>query len=379
MAPKLMSQERIDYLLPRIVLAEAKYIGPRYARLFLERMGSIDAIFSGVESLRKAFPRQKERLINELYNRDLWIRAERVARWCVDNEVRVYFVGDEDYPYRLFQCVDAPVVLYSKGDYSAWNKDSSVSVVGTRNITTYGEMMTDRILRELSQIAPTTAIVSGLAYGVDITAHRKALDLGLPTVCVLAHGFDRIYPSTHYQLAHQILANGGAWLSEYPVGIKPERFNFVARNRIIAGLTDSTIVIEAGLKSGSLITANLARDYDREVLAVPGRVGDKYSEGTNLLISNMTASLVTSGADVARLMGWESRERVIQSELDFGTGGAPLENPVYRLISELQPIHQNDVVRRTGMTVSEVSAILFDLELDGHIKAMPGGVFTLSR
>lgn len=374
-----MSQVILDSLIPRIALAEAKYIGPRYARLFLERMGSVESIFEGVDALRRAFPRQKDRLINELYSRDLWSRAERIARWCLDEGVRVYFVGDDDYPYRLSQCVDAPVVLYSKGDYELWNDEASISVVGTRNITSYGEMMTNRILGDLAEINPRTTIVSGLAYGVDVTAHRKALDLGLPTVCVLAHGLDRIYPANHHYVAQQILRDGGAWLSEYPMGTKPERFNFVARNRIIAGLTVATIVIEAGLKSGSLITANLARDYDREVLAVPGRIGDKHSEGTNLLISNMTASLIASGTDVARLMGWERRGDVIQKELEFQVEEAPLDNPIYNVISDLQPVHLNDIVRRTGMSVAEVSAMLFDLELDGYIKAMPGGVFALAR
>lgn len=373
-----MMYKSLEYLTPRIALAEAKHIGPRYARLFLERMGAVEAIFANAEALRTAFPRQKERLIAELYNPELWRRAERIARWCIDEGVELYFVGDADYPRRLRECVDAPVVLYVKGSYRQWDEGLSLSIVGTRNITDYGTMMTERILRDLQAIDPDTLVVSGLAYGVDVAAHRKALELGMPTACVLAHGLDRIYPSVHYNTAQQILKHG-AWISEYAPGVKPEKYNFVGRNRVIAGLTAATLVVEAGLKSGSLITAHLARDYDREVLAIPGRVGDRYSEGTNQLISSMTAALVSSGEEIARLMGWERSGEVLQTSLNFEPDPTPIDNRVYALIKEQQPIQLNDIVRRTGMSVAEVSAMLFDLEIDGYIKAMPGGLFALSR
>lgn len=367
-----------DYLIPRIALSLAKYIGPRYARLFLEEMGSVEAIFANADALQRAFPRQKERLAKELYSPELWQRATRIADWCLQEGVELYFIGDDDYPNRLAQCVDAPIVLYVKGAYRDWSTDIALSVVGTRNITQYGMAMTDKLLRDLRAIHSSTLIVSGLAYGVDIAAHRKALELGLPTIAVLAHGFDRIYPAVHRATACEILQSG-AWVSEYPPGTNPERYNFVARNRIIAGLTDGTLVVEAGLKSGSLITADLARDYDREVLAVPGRVGDRYSEGCNQLIAKVTGALVSSGEDIARLMGWEIRGEVKEQQLSFETETRPLDNALYDLVAELQPIHVNDLVRRTGMSVSEVSSQLFDLEIDGYITAMPGGMFALSR
>lgn len=373
-----MQTKSLDYLIPRIALAEAKYIGPRYAQLFLERMGSVEEIFSNVDALRRAFPRQKNRLIDELYRPSLWQRAKSIAEWSIAEGVDIYFVGDADYPPLLKECVDAPIVLYVKGSYQTFESSLSLSVVGTRNITSYGQYMTDKILRDIAEIDRDTAIVSGLAYGVDITAHRKALDYRLPTIAVLAHGFDRLYPAAHRHTALEILQHG-AWVSEYPPGTKPEKYNFVARNRIIAGLTMGTLVIEAGLKSGSLITANLARDYDREVFVVPGRVGDRYSEGCNKLIANMTAALVTSGEDIAKLMGWERRGDSIQPSLHFEEEPKPIDNPIYDLVAQHQPIQLNDIVRRTGLSVAEVSSQLFDLEIDGFLVAMPGGMFALSR
>lgn len=368
----------LDKLVPRIALAESKYIGPRYARLFLERCGSVEQIFASEASLRNYFPRVQERIVRELFRPELWQRAEHIARWCLSEGIDVYFVGDDDYPQRLSECPDAPVVLYAKGTYRSWDEQMALSVVGTRNMSAYGQLMTDRLLRDLATIDQSTLIVSGLAYGVDITAHRKALELGLPTVAVFAHGFDRIYPAVHRSTAQEILRNG-AWLSEYPLGTNPDRYNFVGRNRIIAGLTQATLVVEAGLKSGSLITAGLARDYNREVLVVPGRVGDRYSEGCNQLISKMTGVLVSSGEEIARLMGWERKGDALQATFAFVPDAAPIDNPIYELIARQQPIQMNDIVRQTGLSVAEVSSHLFELELDGYLNAMPGGIYTLAR
>lgn len=222
-----------------------------------------------------------------------------------------------------------------------------------------------------------TLIVSGLAYGVDIAAHRKALDLGLPTVAVLAHGLDRVYPATHRASAESI-ARAGALVTEYPPGTKPERYNFVGRNRIIAGLTKGTLIVEAGLKSGSLHTANMALDYGRELLAVPGRVGDKYSEGCNHLIASLSAALVTSGEDIIRCMGWERKGDTMQLSLQFEPDPLPIDNPVIAFIQAHQPVHMNEMSRQMGLTISELSAMLFELELDGYVKSIPGGLYALT-
>lgn len=361
----------------QIALSRAKHIGPHHAKVLLERMGSVEAIFADRATLQARCPKLRQSIVDELYRPSLMDEAKRIADWCTQEGVRTYFIDEDDYPIRLAACADAPTLIYAKGCYSDWETSAAISVVGTRNMTIYGQICCERLLGELAELFPQTLIVSGLAYGVDSLAHRRALALGMPTVAVLAHGFDRIYPAAHTQLAHEIL-NRGAWISEYPLGTKPDRFNFVARNRIIAGLTDATLVIEAGLKSGSLITAELAADYDREVLAVPGRLTDRYSEGCNHLISSMRGVLVSSGEDIVQALGWERRGQAVQQKLLF-SDEPPIDHPLLRLIAEHQPMHLNDLIRQSGLPASEVSSQLFDLELDAHIQVMPGGLYTLVR
>ncbi len=362
----------------QVALSKAKYIGPHNAKLLLEKVGDVQTLFENKDLLKVAFPKVQERILKELYRPSLLSEAEKIVTWCEQNATRIYFIGDDDYPARLKECPDAPIVLYAKGNYDKWSQDFALSVVGTRNISYYGQQMTERIIGDLSEIFPQALITSGLAYGVDITAHRQALAKGMPTVAVLAHGLDKIYPARHSRDAEAIMQNG-AIISEYPPFTNPERYYFVGRNRIIAGLSDATFVVEAGAKSGSLSTANLALDYDREVLALPGRVGDRYSEGCNHLISTMKGALVTSAEDIVRLMGWERKENALVQELTFEEEEAPLDNPLLQLIKEEQPIHINDLARRLGEDMLSLSNQLFELELDGLIQAMAGGLYALSR
>lgn len=360
----------------RIALAQAKYIGPHNARLILEQIPSIEELFADPAYLGKVFPHCKQRIINELKRPTLLDEAKRLADLCLRNGIRTYFIGDEDYPQRLSHCCDAPILLYVQGDYSAWDTPLSLSVVGTRNITPYGQATTDRLLSEIASLSNQALIVSGLAYGVDIAAHRKALALGLPTIAVLAHGFDRIYPAVHRQTALEILEHG-AWVSEYPPGASFDRYSFVARNRIIAGLSDATLVIEAGLRSGSLITADLAAGYDREVLAVPGRINDTYSEGCNQLIASLKAVLATSGKDILTALGIEPQTNTIQQTLQFEPT-ISIEHPLLHLIAQHQPIHLNDLASKSSLPLQELRTQLLDLELDGHIATMPGGLYILA-
>lgn len=368
-----MSNQRIY----QIALSQAKYVGPHHARLLLERMGSVEAIFQDKARLKAEFPRLAERIVAELYRPSLLDEAKRILDSCLRLGIEFLFVEDSDYPQRLSACTDPPTLLYLKGKPEVLRQDFALSVVGTRNISTYGQSVTERLLTEIAELYPRTLIVSGLAYGVDITAHRRAMQLGMPTVAVLAHGLNKIYPSIHTQIAQQMLSDG-CWVSEYPPGVSPERYNFVGRNRIIAGLTEATLVVEAGLKSGSLITANLAAGYGREVLAVPGRLTDTYSAGCNKLISENLAVLVSSGESIVRSMGWELRGNAMTQQLQFAEE-PPCSDPIYSLISEKQPLHINDIIRQTGLSQSEVSLRLFDMELDGYIAAKPGGVYTIAK
>lgn len=364
-------------LVARIAFSRAKYIGPHNARLLLDEIPNVEELMSDPAVLRRHFPKTKQRIISELARPSLLEEAKRIAHWCLTEGINTYFVGDEAYPSRLQRCPDAPILLYTKGNWEHWERNLSVSVVGTRNITSYGQAMTEQLLSDLNTIDKQIPIISGLAYGVDILAHRKALELGMPTVAVLAHGFDRIYPAVHRQTAMQILQQG-AWVSEYPLGTNPDRYNFVGRNRIIAGLSDATIVIEADLKSGSLITAEIASGYDREVLAVPGRATDRYSQGCNKLIRELKAVMITQGEDVIRALGLDLKADAVQQTLSFEQE-APIDNPILALIAKHQPIQINELIQRSGLSMADISERLFDLELDGYIATMPGGLYRLAR
>lgn len=362
----------------QIALSRAKHVGPYHARTLLEEMGSVTAIFEDKARLRAKFPRLSGKVVAELYRPSLLDESRRIAEQCDRLGIYTVFVDEQAYPERLKECADPPTLLYIKGKPQIWAQDFTLSVVGTRNISSYGQAMTDRLITELSEFFPRTLIVSGLAYGVDVAAHKRAIQLGMPTLAVLAHGLDRIYPSVHSQVAQQILEDG-AWVSEYPPGTAPERYNFVARNRIIAGLSEATLVVEAGLKSGSLITANLASGYGREVLALPGRATDPYSQGCNKLIAEQLAVMVSSGEQMVRAMGWELRGNAMEQRLEFAPEPPPIEDDLYSLIADKQPIHINDLIRTSGLSASEVGIRLFDLELEGYISAMPGGVYVVAR
>ncbi len=362
----------------QIALSRVRGLKPHNARLLIEKMGSAEAVLKDRSLLKEHFPHLRANLLDNLYKPNLLDEAKAIAEWCERNNTDIYYLEDEGYPYRLRECLDAPIILYAKGSFRDWNNDFALSIVGTRNISHYGQQCTEKILDELAKLFPQAIITSGLAYGVDITAHRQAMLKGLPTLAVLAHGFDTIYPAVHRREAQEIVARGGALISEYPPFTKTERYHFLARNRIIAGLSSATLVIEAGAKSGSLTTAKLARDYDREVFAIPGRLGDRYSEGCNYIISSMMGALVTSAEDIVRLMGWTIEGKAISKPLDFSEPSL-FDDPLTTLIRENQPIHINDLVRRTGETMSEISSKLFDLELDGVITAMPGGLYAIAR
>lgn len=360
----------------KIALAEAKYIGPIHARYLLEELGNVEAIFSSEAELKRRLPRLSRRILSSLFSSELHHRAQEIARWSEQRGLRCLFVEDEGYPQLLRECPDAPVMLYASGDYDFNASELHLSVVGTRNITPHGQSALDRLLEEIYSLTPRMPIYSGLAYGVDVAAHRKALALSMPTVAVLAHGLDRIYPSVHAQTAQEIVQRGGALLCEYPPGTRPDRFNFVARNRIIAGLSQASLIIEAGSKSGSLITAELAASYDREVLAVPGRIQDTYSRGCNELIASMKGVLVQSGQDILSRMGWKQEGNALLQELAFAPPQT-IDHPLLRLIAELQPAHINDLIRRSGMDMRRISAELFELELEGHIRSLPGSLYAL--
>lgn len=303
-------------------------------------------------------------------------RADAELDFCQRNTISVLPLADAGYPARLRECADPPLVLFYKGNANL-SQIHVLSVVGTRRISEYGKELCQKLCHDLQVIVPECVVISGLAYGVDIHTHRACLTAGLPTVGVLAHGLDRIYPSMHRDTAAQMVQHGGL-LTEYLSGTNPDKGNFVRRNRIVAGLSAATIIVESAAHGGALITAALAADYNREVLAFPGRVGDQYSEGCNALIRDNKAALVTSASDVARALNWGEPERK--------------RNPIQReLFPELDELQQrlcdclkgsdgmgiNQIVIALNLPVSSVSNALFDLEMTGLVKLLPGGRYKL--
>lgn len=295
------------------------------------------------------------------------------------HNIKPLFVLDEDYPQQLAETYDPPVILYKLGDCDL-NREHNVAVVGTRKPTQYGLEFCTGIVGEIGDYFPDALIISGLAYGIDAAAHSKALEKGLTTVAVVAHGLNMIYPASNRNLAKEILRQGGAILSEYPFGIKPFKPHFLARNRIVAGLSDVTIVVESNIKGGAMSTANYAFLYNRDVMALPGRSTDDTSSGCNLLIRKQKAHLLECGADLIEVTGWkplnvavDPRSRNLFPELD---GDAAKIYEILKFKSE--PVQIEQLVQLTGMNAANLLAVLSELEFDGIVIRHPGNRYTVS-
>lgn len=293
-------------MLPRMGLGTArplmKYLQGDLSLLFEGKFSTLEKDWaSRFEDSHLVLP---ERILADLRSGDALRRAEKELAFAEKYHLKICFYEDADYPSRLKACADVPLLFYMKGDVDL-EAGKILSVVGTRKMTTYGRCQTEDLIASLAGVFPDLLIVSGLAYGVDVCAHRKALACGLPTLAVVAHGLDSVYPSQHRAVAREMISSGGGMLSEFPSGTEPYRSNFVQRNRIVAGLCDACLVIESPEKGGSLITARMARDYDREVFALPGRPVDANSRGCNLIIKQQVATLVESAEDIVREMNWD--------------------------------------------------------------------------
>lgn len=301
-------------------------------------------------------------------------RAERMFVEC--NSIAALYHTDATYPTRLAECDDAPAMLYVAGAAECLSARHSVAIVGTRYCTAYGADFTRRLVSDLAEGLDDLLVVSGLAYGVDVCAHRAALDSGVRTAAVLAHGLNTIYTAEHRQDAQRIIRQGGCLATEYTSHDRIHRGNFLARNRIIAALADVTVVVESDLRGGAMATARIASAYNREVMAVPGRVNDTYSRGCNQLIASRTASMVRDASDLIDLMGWMTKPKPgEQQELSFDT---PEEyTPVINLLKKRPESTVNDLCASLGTPFASLSALLFRMELDDYIIALPGGRYTL--
>lgn len=341
-----------------------------------------DALFLYLKSERDlaALPPHLHRraLLQWEKHKDQTIRMDREMAFCHEHAVQVICYGDEAYPERLKACPDAPLVLFYRGQANL-NARHIVAIVGTRHISPYGKDLCQLITTELACQLPDTLIVSGLAYGIDIHAHRGALKSGLQTIGVLAHGIDRIYPYAHKATAAEMTRQGGL-LTEYPTGTMPERYNFVHRNRIVAAMADCTIVVESGSKGGSLITLQRAIDCHRPVLACPGRLTDGTSAGCNLAIAEGRATAFTSVADLLKRMGWTPHaapQATEQALFPPETDISPEAQSLISLLRGTDGLTADQIAGQTGQPAFAVSAILTDLEMQGLVSILPGGVYRL--
>lgn len=365
-----------------LALSLVKYLGVRSSIELVELVGSAEELFVHPQHLKDLAPKLQQRIFRQLIDPHLLQEAEQIYSSCQRLDIRPCCILDTDYPPLLRESVSPPFILYQRGGYGAWSERLHLSLVGTRMISDYGRRLTHDLLAELAVQQLPVSIISGLAYGVDIEAHRKALSLGLPTVAVLAHGLDQVYPNVHRNTAEEILSSGGALVSEYPPGVRPYKQAFVARNRIIAGLSEGTVVMEAGERSGSLSTARYAFESNREVFAFPGRVSDPMSVGCHRLIQESKAHLCLGSSTILQELGRE----VFPVDTPKGRRAVPAEmaspalpdDPVLALLTSQGEMQVDELARALTLEVSTLSVKLFDLELDGYIEALSGGRYRLA-
>ncbi len=366
-----MNQPDLKY---KIALSLVKGLGPVLIRNIVAYLGDVEAVFKEKSSVLAKIPGVGPKQASIISKSNVLDRAEQEINFIEKNNLKVAFFLDESFPVRLNQCEDAPVLIYYKGNHSL-DSNKMLSVVGTRNVTENGKDNCRNLIKDIAQYYPNVTIVSGLAYGVDISAHRAALEYNLPTIAVLAHGLDRVYPRLHQDVAHKLLDNG-ALLTEFISGTNPDRQNFVKRNRIIAGLSDATLVVESAQKGGSLITAHLAQSYNRDVLAFPGRTDDEFAKGCNKLIKTNVAALVEGIDDVEYALGWEriqgntNAKQLSMFTMPEGDAGC-----VYNMLRQEKEATLNLVSLKTGFPVNKISSLMLQLEFDGLVKSLPGNVY----
>lgn len=360
----------ISEIIYDIALTLQSRVGPRTAAHLLAVFGSAERIFNSTADELVGKAELNPLFAAEIVKKNFFKQAEEELRYCVKHGITPLASTSAQYPPLLRECNDYPHVLYLKGDPSIL-QHPMLSVVGTRKITAYGHKVCDMLIGDLAKRLPSTVIVSGLAYGVDSAAHRASLNHGLPTIAVLPCALPGIHPVAHTTLANEILKKGGAVLTEYHSNSKNNGNNFIPRNRIIAGMSQGTLLVESPHKGGSLITANMADGYHRSVMAVPGRVGDMCSEGPNYMISEQKARAVCSAADIIKELMWDVDQPEQQPAYDMSI----LSTGAKRLLETIpngESISIDTLADASGLSVPELSTLIFELECEGAVRLLPG-------
>ena len=364
-------QEQLKY---RIAITLIPNVGSVLAKNLISYCGSVEKVFREKEAALKKIPGVGEVIAQSVHAFKDFERAEKEVAFIEKYKITPLFFLDKSYPQRLRNCTDSPVMLFLKGDLD-FNTDRFVAFVGTRKATEYGKIQTEKIIEALKPYNIT--VVSGLAYGIDICAHKASLKNDIPTAGVLAHGLDMIYPGTHRSTAEKMVKQGGL-LTEYLSNTNPDRENFPSRNRIVAGICDATIVIEAAETGGALITAEIANNYNRDVFALPGRADDHYSRGCNRIIKTNKAALIENADDIVYQLGWQNtviKKQTKQRELFIELSDD--EKNLMQLLNENNPIGIDALCIESNLTMSKVAATLLNLEFKGLVKSLPGKRFQL--
>lgn len=343
-------------------------IGPVLSKQVISYFGTVESIFTQPISELRKLPRIGQVLAEEIKSKRLFEQADKEIEFCIKNNIKILNIDDTDYPQRLKQCEDSPTYFFYKGNTN-FNAHKIISIVGTRNATDYGKIACEKIIEEIKHHNPI--IVSGFAFGIDIISHKAALKNGLQTIAVVGSNLQQIHPSSHSKYIKNVL-DSGAIISEYHTNTKYENSLFIRRNRIIAGISDITIVIESKEKGGALSTADFALQYNREIGAIPGNINSQFSAGCNQLIKDNKASLIESGYDIEKLLNWDihKKKHAVQTELfiDLSVN----EQKIMDLFMTENEILVDNIIRKSQLPVHSVSSLLLDLEFKGLIRPLPG-------
>ncbi|NRT14491.1 DNA processing protein [Flavobacterium sp. 28A] len=363
-----MTEQDLFYLL---ALQRVEGVGDIIAKKLLTHCGNAEAVFKTKTSQLAAIDGVGAALLKNLKDQTVFDKATKELEFIAADNIKVSFFLDENYPDRLKHCIDGPVLLFSSGNINLKNR-KIISIVGTRQITSYGTDFCRKLIEDLSPLDPI--IVSGFAYGVDIVAHQLAMEYKLQTIGVVAHGLNQIYPKTHKKYVARVEENGG-FMTEFWSTSNPDKENFVRRNRIVAGMSEATIVIESADRGGSLITANMANDYNRDVFAVPGRTSDKYSQGCNNLIKTQKANLLTSAADVVYILNWDIEKKVKPVQKQLFVTLDDDEQKIYDYLLKTGKELMDIIALHCDFPIYRISGILLNMELKGVVRPLPGKLF----
>ncbi len=364
-------------LLYQLSLTLIPNIGPVQAKILLQHCNAEEIFHTKKSYLEKIEGIGTIRAASITSFKD-FTKAEEEIKFIEKYRIKTLFITDNDYPKRLLNCYDSPTLLYYKGEADL-NASKTVAIIGTRSHTDYAKQMTDKLIKDLA--AQHITIVSGLAFGVDAIAHKAAVKNNLPTIGVLGHGLDQIYPAEHAGLAKDMIKHGGGLLTEFPSNTKPDKHNFPTRNRVVAGMSDATIVIETGIKGGSMITAELANGYNKDVFAFPGKVTDTKSAGCNHLIKNNKAMLLTDTEELIEVMGWQdkkSQKTKIKTQKELFIELSADEKIIVAILNEKETAHIDEINLKSGLSSSAVAAAILNLELQNLMVSLPGKLYRLS-